>query len=100
MKHVSEIHPDDFRESLLSIVDLGLFDFNSLESFTLTKLSFPDFLFLWNKAPDRPDIRGAILKAADHEGNLRLGKFIFSEYLEKGGDELVPFVSRFVRGGP
>lgn len=98
IRTISEIHPKEFRKSLLEIASLDLLDYKILKWANLSKLWYRDFMLLWQKIPDDPELRGLLLKAATQDDNTKFGKFLFEEYLKRGGDELTPYVRDYLSG--
>lgn len=95
---LAKIHPLQFRRSLLEIAEADLLEGDVLDWADLTQLSFREFQLLWEKFPDNPKAKTTLLGAIENGGSAKFGEFILEEYLQRGGEEIIPFVSRYVGG--
>lgn len=100
VRSVGRAHPVAFRRSILELAQSDLLPAEVLSWIDLTGLSFRDFELLWEKFPQERPVQRLLLESLAKEDNPKFGEFILQEYLERGGEELAPFVAHYVREMP
>jgi HEAT repeat protein len=95
---LQQMHGYDFWRFVKDIIKEGNLSFEQLTWIDLTRVSFDDFVILWQLFLTNFKMRDYLLQSVSVIQDPRFGDFIMDEYLSGRSDEMYPYVSRFING--
>lgn len=95
---LQRMHGVDFWKFAKVVIKEGRLSFDKLTWIDLTRVSYEDFVFLWQLFLTNFRMRDYLLQSVSVIKDPRFGDFIMDEYLSGRSDEMYPYVSRFING--
>lgn len=95
---LQRMHGVEFWKYVKVVIKEGRLSFDKLTWIDLTRVSYEDFVFLWQLFLTNFKMRDYLLQSVSVINDPRFGDFIMDEYLSGRSDEMYPYVSRFING--